>query len=248
MYCLAAARPPRDGINSSSRLGASAAAAAGTASQPDTTAIKAAGYRDCFGYHSIVPPLPSFTPAHPPTPSHTQMLRYTDQRVKLMNQLLVGIRVLKMYAWEVRQREQQGAGARGEGRGKGGLGLLGRGGGGRCQETTATVGGGGMVGEWLPPAPRMLRPTHHLHKSQHTAPQAAQEAAVMEVRRNELGRLRKAIPFRVGMQSMLFAAPILAMVVCFAVYGSGACSAGLGGMPFWGGRARLPWGRRWCWA
>ena len=29
------------------------------------------------------------------------MLRYTDQRVKLMNQLLVGIRVLKMYAWEV---------------------------------------------------------------------------------------------------------------------------------------------------
>jgi hypothetical protein len=29
------------------------------------------------------------------------MLRFTDQRVKLMNQLLVGIRVLKMYAWEV---------------------------------------------------------------------------------------------------------------------------------------------------
>lgn len=30
-----------------------------------------------------------------------EMLKYTDQRVKLMNQLLVGIRVLKMYAWEV---------------------------------------------------------------------------------------------------------------------------------------------------
>ena len=32
------------------------------------------------------------------------MLKYTDQRVKLMNQLLVGIRVLKMYAWEVSGR------------------------------------------------------------------------------------------------------------------------------------------------
>ena len=31
------------------------------------------------------------------------MLRHTDQRVKLMNQLLVGIRVLKMYAWEAAQ-------------------------------------------------------------------------------------------------------------------------------------------------
>lgn len=30
-----------------------------------------------------------------------KMLQYTDSRVKLMNQLLVGIRVLKMYAWEV---------------------------------------------------------------------------------------------------------------------------------------------------
>lgn len=30
-----------------------------------------------------------------------QMLQYTDKRVKLMNQLLVGIRVLKMYVWEV---------------------------------------------------------------------------------------------------------------------------------------------------
>ncbi|KAL4457987.1 hypothetical protein ABPG75_012852 [Micractinium tetrahymenae] len=78
-----------------------------------------------------------------------EMLKYTDQRVKLMNQLLVGIRVLKMYAWE-----------------------------------------------------------------------AAQEAVVLDVRRNELGQLRKAIPMRVGMQSMLFAAPTLAMVVCFAVYGS----------------------------
>ncbi len=43
---------------------------------------------------------------------------------------------------------------------------------------------------------------------------------MLEVRRQELGQLRKAIPMRVGMQSMLFAAPTLAMVVCFAVYGS----------------------------
>ena len=28
------------------------------------------------------------------------MLKYTDNRVKLMNQLLAGIRVLKIYAWE----------------------------------------------------------------------------------------------------------------------------------------------------
>jgi ATP-binding cassette subfamily C (CFTR/MRP) protein 1 len=78
-----------------------------------------------------------------------EMLKHTDQRVKLMNQLLVGIRVLKMYAWE-----------------------------------------------------------------------AAQEAAVLEVRKDELGRLRKAIPMRVGMQTLLFAAPSLAMVTCFVVYGS----------------------------
>jgi ATP-binding cassette, subfamily C (CFTR/MRP), member 1 len=78
-----------------------------------------------------------------------EMLKHTDQRVKLMNQLLVGIRVLKMYAWE-----------------------------------------------------------------------SAQEAAVLEVRKDELGRLRAAIPMRVGMQTLLFAAPTLAMVVCFVVYGS----------------------------
>ena len=32
-----------------------------------------------------------------------QMLVQTDQRVKLMNQLLAGIRVLKLYAWEAAQ-------------------------------------------------------------------------------------------------------------------------------------------------
>lgn len=78
-----------------------------------------------------------------------EMLKHTDQRVKLMNQLLVGIRVLKMYAWE-----------------------------------------------------------------------AAQEAAVLEVRKNELGALGKAIPYRVGLQTLLFAAPSLAMVTCFVVYGT----------------------------
>eukprot|EP00889_Picochlorum_renovo_P000357 jgi/Picre1/27387/NNA_000354.t1 len=77
------------------------------------------------------------------------MLKHTDQRVKLMNQLLVGIRVLKMYAWE-----------------------------------------------------------------------SAQEAAVLEVRKRELGALGKAIPYRVGLQTLLFAAPSLAMVTCFVVYGT----------------------------
>lgn len=78
-----------------------------------------------------------------------EMLKHTDQRVKLMNQLLVGIRVLKMYAWE-----------------------------------------------------------------------SAQEAALLEVRRKELGELRKGVPYRVGMQALLFSAPLLSMVVCFIVYGS----------------------------
>jgi ABC-type multidrug transport system fused ATPase/permease subunit len=78
-----------------------------------------------------------------------EMLKHTDTRVKLMNQLLVGIRVLKMYACE-----------------------------------------------------------------------AAQEAVVLEVRRKELGELRKAIPHRVGLQTLLSAAPTLAMVVCFVVYGT----------------------------
>ena len=78
-----------------------------------------------------------------------EMLKHTDQRVKLMNQLLVGIRVLKLYAWE-----------------------------------------------------------------------SAQEAAVLEVRKQELGALGKAIPYRVGLQTLLFAAPSLAMVTCFVVYGT----------------------------
>lgn len=34
-----------------------------------------------------------------------EMLKYTDKRVKLMNQLLVGIRVIKMYAWESPQTQ-----------------------------------------------------------------------------------------------------------------------------------------------
>lgn len=41
-----------------------------------------------------------------------EMLKHTDQRVKLMNQLLVGIRVLKMYAWEAAQEAAVRHGAR----------------------------------------------------------------------------------------------------------------------------------------
>lgn len=78
-----------------------------------------------------------------------KMLKETDSRVKLTNQLLSGIRVLKIYAWE-----------------------------------------------------------------------AAQEAQIQEARDRELRRLRQAIPCRVGMQTLLFAAPVLAAVASFAVYGS----------------------------
>lgn len=78
-----------------------------------------------------------------------KMLKETDSRVKLTNQLLSGIRVLKIYAWE-----------------------------------------------------------------------AAQEAQIQEARDREMRRLRQAIPCRVGMQTLLFAAPVLAAVASFAVYGS----------------------------
>lgn len=43
---------------------------------------------------------------------------------------------------------------------------------------------------------------------------------VMEARRRELGRLKQAIPPRVGMQVLLFATPTLAAVFSFAAYGS----------------------------
>lgn len=43
---------------------------------------------------------------------------------------------------------------------------------------------------------------------------------VMEARKRELGRLRQAIPPRVGMQVLLFATPTLAAVLSFAAYGS----------------------------
>ena len=76
------------------------------------------------------------------------MLVFTDQRVKLMNQLLVAVRVLKMYAWE-----------------------------------------------------------------------PAQEAAVVDMRGKELRELRKSVPYKVGSISILFTAPVLAMLVCFSVFG-----------------------------
>lgn len=77
------------------------------------------------------------------------MLKYTDNRVKLMNQLLAGIRVLKIYAWE-----------------------------------------------------------------------AACESQILVARKDELKQLRRAIPYKVGMQTMLFAAPVLAAVASFAAYGA----------------------------
>lgn len=43
---------------------------------------------------------------------------------------------------------------------------------------------------------------------------------IQEARERELRRLRQAIPARVGMQTLLFAAPVLAAVASFAVYGS----------------------------
>lgn len=43
---------------------------------------------------------------------------------------------------------------------------------------------------------------------------------IQEARERELRRLKQAIPARVGMQTLLFAAPVLAAVASFAVYGS----------------------------
>ena len=45
---------------------------------------------------------------------------------------------------------------------------------------------------------------------------------VLEARRRELGRLRQAVPARVGMQVLLFSTPTLAAVFAFAAYGSAA--------------------------
>jgi ABC transporter transmembrane region len=97
-----------------------------------------------------------------------RMLIETDSRVKLMNQLLVGIRVLKLYAWEAAQEA--------------------------------------AVSE--------MTPTRHPHV--HCQCLCCTDAAhcstvvqalrfgiymqVLEARQRELGRLRQAIPARVGMQ------------------------------------------------
>ena len=54
------------------------------------------------------------------------------------------------------------------------------------------------------------------HKAGNTA------AQVMEARHRELGRLRQAVPARVGMQVLLFSTPTLAAVFAFAAYGSAA--------------------------
>jgi hypothetical protein len=121
------------------------------------------------------------------------MLKHTDHRVKLMNQLLVGAGVgwnqaLTLGPPPIRKQA--------------------------CSSTS----------EPPPPAippPFQPNPQVGIRVLKMYAWEAAQEAAVLEVRRKELGELRKAIPLRVGLQSMLFAAPTLAMVACFAVYGSG---------------------------
>lgn len=47
-------------------------------------------------------------------------------------------------------------------------------------------------------------------------------AQVNDARVRELGRLGAAIPARVGMQTLLFATPVLAAVASFAVYGAAA--------------------------
>eukprot|EP01025_Chloroclados_australasicus_P037639 TRINITY_DN3846_c0_g4_i1.p1 TRINITY_DN3846_c0_g4~~TRINITY_DN3846_c0_g4_i1.p1 ORF type:complete len:1422 (-),score=137.95 TRINITY_DN3846_c0_g4_i1:223-4488(-) len=78
-----------------------------------------------------------------------KMLTMTDKRVKLMNQLLQGIRVLKMYAWE-----------------------------------------------------------------------DALQDKVLDSRTDELRYLWGIIPYRVGLQTIVFATPLLASVASFAVYGS----------------------------
>ena len=83
------------------------------------------------------------------TAARRSMLQHTDVRVRLVGQLIQGIRVLKLYGW--------------------------------------------------------------------TAAQADQVAAA---RAAELGALRSAVPFRVGMQTLLFAAPVVAAVASFAAFGA----------------------------
>ena len=46
------------------------------------------------------------------------------------------------------------------------------------------------------------------------------ESQILVARKDELKQLRRAIPYKVGMQTMLFAAPVLAAVASFAAYGA----------------------------
>ena len=46
------------------------------------------------------------------------------------------------------------------------------------------------------------------------------ESQILVARRDELKQLRRAIPYKVGMQTMLFTAPVLAAVASFAAYGA----------------------------
>jgi len=54
----------------------------------------------------------------------------------------------------------------------------------------------------------------------HVSPSTRTALQVMEARKRELGRLRQAVPARVGMQVLLFSTPTLAAVFAFAAYGS----------------------------
>ena len=49
----------------------------------------------------LPPPSPSSTPLHISLPPpRFKSARVTDQRVRIMNEVISGIRVIKMYAWE----------------------------------------------------------------------------------------------------------------------------------------------------
>ena len=83
------------------------------------------------------------------TAARRAMLQHTDTRVRLVGQLIQGIRVLKLYGWTTAQADQ-----------------------------------------------------------------------VAAARAAELGALRSAVPFRVSMQTLLFAAPVVAAVASFAAFGA----------------------------
>ena len=154
-----------------------------------------------------------------------EMLKYTDKRVKLMNQLLVGIRVIKMYAWETPQTQVVRS-----------LIVVKDVVSHRCCVSSmlclidvvshrCCASSMLCLIDVVPHTDGCLRPSMG-PSSSHQNPHAMtlthhphHHHQITTTRGSELHQLGKMIPVRVAMQTMLFAAPTVAAVCSFLAYG-----------------------------